>query len=121
MNLSDQLDETKPPVLHHVTPLTNQNPIIIQACNLKNHEALSDIFPFTSQSPRDYTISSTTSVIQIFYYPNGNILFGLFAFPYIIHRIHKYRHPWSLFFESWYLHFPSAIHLIQVEFEGQCS
>ena len=93
---------------------TNQNPTTIQACNRRNDKAfqLTDIFPFTSQCPREYTRFFHNYHYLIFYHPNGKTLFELFASPYIIHYIHEYHHPWHPVVESQYLHFPSAIHLI---------
>ena len=56
-NLSIQSEKTNPSILCHVILLNQSKLVIIQACNRRNHEAfqLTDIFPFTNHSPRDYT------------------------------------------------------------------
>ena len=86
----------------------NQNPTIIQACNRRNHEGfqLTDIFPFTTQCPHDYTRLLLQSLHLILYYPDGKKLFKLFASPYNIYHTHKYHHPWPPVLEFQCLHFP---------------
>ena len=56
-NLSSQPEKTNPPVLTTWLFSANQNPIIIQACNRRDHEdfQLTDIFHFTSWCSHDYT------------------------------------------------------------------
>ena len=83
---------------------TNQNPVIIQAFNRRNHEAfqLTEIFPFTNQCPRNYTcfFDNRCYTHIIFYHHYGKTSFKVFASPYIIRHVHEYRHPWSPVSES---------------------